>query len=104
MSYKSIDPIIYAWAKDRNLHVYTEHREEEVRSVDLVGTTGERRCQLWIDAPEATGRVHISIWDYQKRRQDVTATPENLLLCLEEAYAIALNWLGAASDSISPLL
>lgn len=93
MSYESIDPTITAWAAKHTLHLYTTYRDEEVRSVDLVGSNG-RKCQLWIDAPDQSGTVQVHVWDHKKRREDCKATVADLTRCLENAYATAIKWLG----------
>ena len=93
MNYESIDPIISAWAAKHTLHLYTTYRDEEVRSVDLIGSAG-RKCQLWIDAPDQSGNVLVHVWDYKKRRQDLQTTMAELAQSLEMAYATAIGWLG----------
>jgi hypothetical protein len=92
MSYESIDPIITAWAAKHTLHLYTTYRDEEVRSVDMVGSNG-RKCQLWIDAPDKSGNVQVHVWDYKKRREDCKANVNDLSQCLERAYGTAMKWL-----------
>lgn len=92
MSYESIDPVIAAWATEHALHLYTTYRDEEVRSVDLVGSNG-RKCQLWIDAPDQSGNVQVHVWDYKKRRENYTAMTGDLRRSLEQAYVTATKWL-----------
>jgi len=48
MSYEWIDQIISAWATDFRLTVYREYKDVEVRSVDVVSSSGAK-CQIWID-------------------------------------------------------
>jgi hypothetical protein len=93
MNYESIDPIITAWAARHTLHVYTTYRDEEVRSVDLVGSDGYK-CQLWIEAPDQSGSAKVHIWDYKKRREDFRTTYADLDRRLEQAYATAMKWIG----------
>ena len=93
MNYESIDPTITGWAAKHMLHIYTTYRDEEVRSVDLVGYNG-RKCQLWIDVPDQSGNVQVHVWDYEKRRENFKATVADLARCLEQAYAIAMKWVG----------
>jgi len=93
MAYESADPIITTWATRHVLQIHTTYRDEEVRSVDLVGSNG-RKCQLWIDAPDQSGNVPVHLWDYKSRREDYKATVSDLARCLEQAYAIAMKWLG----------
>jgi hypothetical protein len=93
MSYESIDPIISVWATTHGLHLYTSYRDEEVRSVDLVGNNGHK-CQLWIDAPDQSGNVQVHVWDYKKRLEVYKSTTSDLPRSLEQAYATATRWLG----------
>ncbi|MFN2493476.1 MAG: hypothetical protein ABR501_11405 [Pyrinomonadaceae bacterium] len=92
MSYEPIDDVILNWVARHALHLYTTHREEEVRSVDLVGTNGER-CQLWVDTPDQFGNVQVHVWDYMKRRQDYETAITELPQCLETAYSTAVEWI-----------
>ena len=92
MNCESIDLIISTWATKHALHLYTTSRDEEVRSVDALGSNG-RKCQLWIDAPDQSGNVHVHVWDYRKRREDYKTTTGDLPGCLEAAYATAVKWL-----------
>jgi len=92
MSYESIDPAVTAWAAKYGLHLYTTYRDEEVRSVDLVGSDG-RKCQVWIDAPDQSGHVQVHVWDYKKRRENYKTTTADLPRALEQAYATARKWL-----------
>jgi hypothetical protein len=93
MIYEFVDPIITAWAAKPTLQIYTTNRDEEVRSVDLVGSNG-RKCRLWIDAPDQSGTFRVQVWDYENRREITTATVADPARCLEQGYAIAMRWLG----------
>jgi hypothetical protein len=92
MSYESIDPIINAWVTKHALHLYKSYRSAEVRSVELVSSSG-RKCQLWIDAPDPSANVQVHVWDYKKRRVDYITTIADLPRFLEQAYMTAMNWL-----------
>jgi hypothetical protein len=96
MSYKSIDDAILNWTAKHKLHLYTTHRDEEVRSVDFVGGSGQR-CQLWIDVPDDLGNVQVHVWDYMKRREDYATVISDLPRCLEKAYKTATEWAGVGS-------
>jgi hypothetical protein len=95
MSYASIDSVISTWAKNHKLHVYEQYKDEEVRSVEFVGTDGEK-CQLWIDPPDPKGTVQVHLWDYKKRRQDCKVSINDLQACLDTARTTALSWLKTA--------
>jgi hypothetical protein len=102
MNYESIDPIISVWATKHNLHIYTTYRDEEVRSVDLIGSN-DRKCQLWIEAPDQSGNVQVHIWDYKKRKRDYKVGANNLPRCLEDAYATATKLLTTGDSSRQPM-
>ena len=60
MSYESTAPTISVGGQAA-LHLYTTYRDEEVGSVaDLVRSNG-RECQAWIDAPDQSGTVQVSM-------------------------------------------
>lgn len=85
MSYDSVDSIIKKWVATRHLTLFTEYKESEVRSVDVVNQRG-RRCQLWIDEPDAAGEVGVHVWDYKRKRNDYSVPISRLFACLDEAY------------------
>lgn len=92
MNYDSIDATIGAWATRHNLYLYTTHRDEAVRSVNLVAPSG-RKCQIWIDPPDSQGRVQTHLWDYKGRREDRETRIANLEACLETLYSTAMDWI-----------
>ena len=91
MSYTSIDPITTAWAARHGLHVQTRYRDDEVRSVDVVGHSG-RRCQIWIDPPDQAGKVGVHIWDFKSKKLDKLVCQDDLSACLDDVYTTALGW------------
>ena len=96
MNYESIDPIILGWTASHALHLYTTSRDEEVRSVDLIGANG-LKCQIWIEAPDNAGDIQVHVWDYKKRKQNHKVKAGDLLRCLEDAHMIAKKWLETQS-------
>jgi hypothetical protein len=42
MSFERVDPTVKAWAEDLGLVLFTEYKDEPVRSVQLVGKRGQR--------------------------------------------------------------
>ena len=92
MTFASIDPTIRAWASEHKLHVYPKHRDDEIRSVDIVGRDGNK-CQVWIEAPGQDGNVRVHVWDYRTVRKDRATTAGELDLSLEQAYTTARKWL-----------
>jgi hypothetical protein len=101
MIYKAIDPLLQLWAKSHCLHLYTKSRDEEIRSVDVVGSEGQK-CQLWVMPTAESDNVRIHVWDYNQRRREFNTTLDNLHLCLEEAYATARQWNCEGDDLVTP--
>ena len=91
MSYESIDKIISAWATDFALTVYHEYKDVEVRSTDVVGSSGAK-CQIWIDPPDAHNRVGVHVWNYRDKRAHSLVPASQLRESLKSAYATALGW------------
>ncbi len=91
MSYEKIDNILKNWADTRNLYIYKIYKEEEVRSIEIVGNKNGR-YQLWLDAPDEKGQVCIHIWDYKKRKKDFFTQEKELFESLETAYHFLNKW------------
>jgi hypothetical protein len=96
MSYSSMDAILQLWATKHSLHLFTSFKDEEVRSTDVFSASGAK-CQIWIDLPGQTGTTEVHVWDYKRRRNDLPTPIERLPESLEEAYAIAVEWLGTGT-------
>jgi hypothetical protein len=99
MSYEQIDDTLNAWASEHGLHIFTEYQGYEVRSTDVVDQSGNK-YQIWIDVPEADGKVEVHAWDYKKRREDYIATKLSLMQALEAAHAQVALWIDETSRSI----
>lgn len=91
MTYALIDAVITDFARSYGLHVLTSYKDEEVRSLNLVGPTGQQ-AQLWVDPPGPSDMVGVHAWDYRKRRLDRTVTPSDLRQALEDLRSVALTW------------
>lgn len=91
MSFSQIDPILEAWAKRHDLHIYRFFKDEEVRSIDVTRADG-RRFQLWLDCPSDDGETTIHGWDYRKRKKDLRASLDDLERKLEQAYSEMMAW------------
>jgi len=91
MSFEWIDEIITAWAKDFRLTVYREYKDIEVRSTDVVTSSGAK-CQIWIDPPDADDKVGVHVWNYGEKRADSYVPVSQLRDALKSAYATALAW------------
>lgn len=91
MSYELVDPIILKWAQKHTLHIYTQYKDEEVRSVDVTSTRGER-FQIWIDPPVDT-QVNVHAWDYKKIKKGWVGEISELESGLEEIYQTVKSWM-----------
>ena len=52
--FRGVDSVLLPWAEARGLHVYTGHRQNEVRSVTLyvwIGARHESLGHIWLDPP-----------------------------------------------------
>lgn len=87
-TFGQLDPIIEQWSSDRQIPLFTQYKDEEVRSFQVVGPSGAQ-CQIRIQAGD---RVTVSVWDYGKRRQDLEADAGSLGARLDEALSIAQSW------------
>jgi len=94
--YDPIDPELYAWAAKHSLHIYTKYQDDEVRSTDVVGSSG-KKCQIWLNPPDKAGTFVVNIWNYgkkhAKRIKELQASKADIGDKLEEAYRTAQEWL-----------
>ena len=107
MSYESVDPIFYAWAKRHGLTVATEYKDSEVRAVSIYSQKPRtRRGKVVIDHagialfPIEPGKpiaVGIGNSPYRPSRfgkhRRIEASLETLDDALEQAYQQAVEWL-----------
>jgi len=85
--YKTIDPILCAWAEARGLHVYTGHKQNIVRSMTIylwIGARHESTGHIWLDPPNELGLVgvHAAAGSF---RFDDAVSPEKLTDALDAA-------------------
>jgi hypothetical protein len=103
VTYQAIDNIIAAWASNHTLHLYTKYRDDEVRSVEVVGHTGAR-CGIYIEPPTRDGIVKVHTAEEgkkrreRKKRHDEDVTIADLPTALERAYTLATEWVGLHHD------
>jgi hypothetical protein len=60
--YNAIDPILLGWAEARGLHVYTGHKQNDVRSMTVylwIGARHESTGHIWLDPPNELGLVGV---------------------------------------------
>ena len=89
--YGCIDPELNAWATNHGLKIFTQYKDEEVRSTDVMGSSG-KKCQIWVE-PSYFFTFVINVWDYKKRRVRLRAWKINIGSKLEEAYRTSQAWL-----------
>ena len=92
MKYETIDFELSAWATRHGLQIFTEYKDCEVRSTEVVGSSG-KKCQIWVDRSNWPATFVIHIWDYKKRKKKLRALKYNITDKLEEAYMTAKSWL-----------
>ena len=62
--FKIIDDQLNLWAKPKKLHIYTQYKDVEVRSIDIVTPKGNK-YQLWLEiCPKHI--IEVCVWDYGK--------------------------------------
>jgi hypothetical protein len=70
MPYTDIDPVLFPWSKTHGLHVYTECRDDEIRSIDIVDDIGDSYA-LGVGSPCEDGSV--SVWVSEQRAGEPVA-------------------------------
>jgi len=86
--YKTIDPILSAWADARGLHVYSGHKQNDVRSMTIylwIGARHESTGHIWLDPPNELGLVglHAAAGSF---RFDDAVKPEKLSAALDNLF------------------
>ena len=89
--YSSLDPIIDSWKKRHGLHVYTRYQDSEVRTTNVVSTTGER-FQIWLGLPE-NDQISVHAWDYETRKREWHVSTSQLNSALEDALKTVKAWM-----------
>jgi hypothetical protein len=92
-SYALVDPTIRRWCEAHSLTLYTDYKDYDVRTVDVVGPGGAK-CQVWIDPPEH-GEVIIHICPYAPLHERLTVRVEDIAAALEQAYDLAAQFVAA---------
>jgi hypothetical protein len=90
MIYDKIDTTLKRWTEAQGLFLYTRYKDTDVRSVDVVGSKGNK-VQIWVDAPQ-NDSVAIHLWDYKDRREDRSVAIESLESSLTELCLKAREW------------
>src|SRR5436853_2971944 len=98
--YSEIDSALYAWAQKHGLKIRTEHKDYEVRSIDVAGNSGKLN-QIWLDPPNEKKEVDIHAWDYKKRKADIQSSLPDMGNDLEQIHAIVMLWDKDFSDELA---
>jgi hypothetical protein len=96
MTYQLVDQALTEWLGSHPVHMSTEYKGEEVRSFDVVSPTGDK-VQVWIDPLGSGDQVQVHVWDYRRRRQDLTGNIADVARLIDTAYETARQWLGESS-------
>lgn len=91
MAYETIDSIIYPWAQKHSLHIDTNYKDDEVRSIEIIRSEG-RRFQIWIDPPLGA-QIHIHAWNYKAITKAWKIEINNLESTLEEVLQTVKLWM-----------
>jgi len=87
-NFETVDPILLAWAEARGLHVYTGHKQNDVRSVTVylwIGARHESTGHIWLDPKNELGLVGVHAAASAFRFDDAVP-PEKLSLALDGLY------------------
>lgn len=96
MSFDPVDEVLEQWLRVHKVRLYKEFKGEPVRSFDVVSPTGDK-VQIWIDPVSDRGDVHVHIWDYRRRRRDLSGTISELIRLVDDAHATAQAWLSTGT-------
>ena len=90
-SYDALDPILEAWAARNTLYVSKKDRDDEVRSILVVGSKG-LQCQIWLEPPSRDGLILVQVSNQNKQLQAFTGPVGELVDNLENALDVAKHW------------
>ena len=90
MRFGLIDKKLFTWVEERNLHIYTNCRDGEVRSIDVISRNG-KKCQIWIEPANNIETFVITVWDYNKRKRIIKSNSDNFINQIEVAYETAVD-------------
>ena len=91
-SFALVDPAIKQWCSRHSLQLFTDYKDYDVRSVDVVGSNG-KKCQVWIDPPEQEN-VTVHVWPYAPPHERITVPVPDIFSALERAYRLASDFCG----------
>ncbi|MBD5779973.1 hypothetical protein IEN85_10780 [Pelagicoccus sp. NFK12] len=93
MTYEDLDPQLMPWSKSRGLHVFTKHRDYDVRTIHVVDDSGD--IYEMSVTPQNTNdpEILIGLWDKKKRTESIKIGLEDLTDGLEIAYEKIESWI-----------
>ena len=86
--YTAIDPIVRNWADTRGLHLYTGHKQNDVRSMTVylwIGARHESTGHIWLDPLNELGLIGVHAAQGSFRFDDAVQ-PETLSSALDGLY------------------
>jgi len=83
--YKQVDRPFFEWAKSKNLHIYTQYKDYDVRSFDLV-LSADLKWQIWLEPIPESGKCTIQYWDYKTNKYRKTVKVDKLKDTLDKIY------------------
>ena len=106
ITYKDIDPILLPWAKKHNFHVFIECKDEEIRSIIVVDTSGNqygiyaipdwengnKTVAVGADLDKRGGKKHTFYRERKQHHFRKSVDLKNLETTLEEALEITKAW------------
>lgn len=98
MEYAEIDPVLNTWAQKKGLQIATKHRDDEVRSLNVVNAKGEK-FQLWVEEIINSPICKIHVWDYKNKIKSIESEFNKLTESLDLAYSVLKKWSENISDS-----
>lgn len=90
--YEALDHLILSWARSHDLHVATEYKGAEVRSIEIVNSTGTR-YQIWVDPPQDPGCTVVHARDFCERIKRFAVRDCDLVSAFEHAYSTVQDWM-----------
>jgi hypothetical protein len=101
--YSTIDAAVPVWLATRGLHMFTESREEEVRSVFVVDDTGTT-FQIWFDHVGSAIEVHAGDPADGRRRWAKTIQAADLPNALDEVWSVVSTWIHELGHTRTPYI
>ena len=112
MSYAQVDLILYPWAEEHRLHVFTEHKDESVRATIVVDDSGDS-YGLGVGEPKRDGSIEVVVYKKTASKKTLlgrkieprvfTCCVERLKQSLDEAYSVVESWIQSNGHTRTPV-